>query len=83
MAHKKDLRGGVAEMRSVARLLNAWAGDMERSLDKREAIPADPPEAPSEPIVEEPAPKPAVSADQLRSILAAKCAAGFRAQVRP
>ena len=82
MAHKKDLRGGIAEMRSVARLLSAWADDMERSLDKREAIPAEQPEALPKPTVAESAPAPAVSADQLRSILAAKCAAGFRTQVQ-
>ena len=97
MANKKDLRGGIIKMREVAQLLSGWADDMERSLEaekKKEPVAADAsagaPTAEAVPAasavgvpaasVAPAAPLPA--ADAVRAELAAKCAAGFRAQVQ-
>lgn len=97
MADKKDLRGGIEKMREVAQLLIGWADDMERSLDKPAEKPAEKPVAkPSrkaakkadaaeaeKPAAESDAAAPkAVTADQVRGILAGKCAAGFKTQVQ-
>ena len=88
----KDLRGGIARMREVAQLLNGWADEMERSLEKTEEKPVEKsaakpgkkavkkaetekPAAETELAASVAAPE-AVTADQGRSILAAKCAAG-------
>ena len=94
----KDLSGGIARMREVAQLLNGWADEMERSLEKTEEKPVDKSAAkPGRKAVKKAetvkpatetqlaasvaAPE-AVTADQVRSILAAKCAAGFKTQVQ-
>ena len=82
MVNKKDLRGGVAKMREVAELLTGWADDMERSLEKKPgkktvaALVAEPEE--STPAAE---PVAASSFEDVRGLLAAKSAAGYRAQV--
>ena len=75
MGNKLDLRGGMEKMREVARLLTDWAEDMERSLAGN---------VPDEPVAVPPeqTDPPAVTFDQARSLLAAKCAAGYRTQVQ-
>ena len=86
MANRKDFRGSIEKMREVAELLSGWADDMERSLEKKtggkkatEEVAAEivvPVEAAAESAV------PVVpSFEELRGLLAAKSAAGYRAQV--
>ena len=97
MADKKDLRGGIEKMREVAQLLIGWADDMERSLDKPDEKPAektvakpgrkaakkaDAAEAEKPAAESDAAASKAVTADQVRGILAGKCAAGFKTQVQ-
>ena len=91
MVNKKDLRGGIAKMREVAQLLSGWADDMESSLEAKEkktaavataatAVPAAEvaPSADAAPA----APAELPEAESVRTVLAAKCAAGFRTQVQ-
>ena len=91
MVNKKDLRGGIEKMREVAQLLSGWADDMESSLEAKEkktaavataatAVPAaeDAPSADAAPA----APAELPEAESVRTVLAAKCAAGFRTQVQ-
>jgi len=92
MVNKKDLRGGIAKMREVAQLLSGWADDMESSLEAKEkktaadalsAAEAAPavkvaPSADAAPA----APAELPEAESVRTVLAAKCAAGFRTQVQ-
>ena len=98
MANKKDLRGGIVKMREVAQLLSGWADDMERSLEAaKKEVPKVEPEVAAVPAAEAvtegaaevvpaasvaPAAAPLPAADAVRAELAAKCAAGFRAQVQ-
>ena len=92
MVNKKDLRGGIEKMREVAQLLSGWADDMESSLEAKEkktaadalsAAEAAPavkvaPSADAAPA----APAELPEAESVRTVLAAKCAAGFRTQVQ-
>ena len=91
MVNKRDLRGGIEKMREVAQLLSGWADDMESSLEAKEkktaavataatAVPAaeDAPSADAAPA----APAELPEAESVRTVLAAKCAAGFRTQVQ-
>lgn len=97
MANKKDLHGSIEKMREVAELLTGWADDMERSLKNKgngkgestEDVPVkesvsvpDPgsdsgSESVSEPVSEVAPP----SFEELRGLLAAKSAGGYRTQV--
>ena len=97
MANKKDLRGNVVKMREVAELLSGWADDLEATLEKktcdRKTAAAAMGDVPVEasPAVVEPEPAPAEAAasaavtplsfEEVRGVLAAKSAAGYRTQV--
>ena len=93
MANKKDLRGSIEKMREVAELLTGWADDMERSLKNKGNRKNDSSETVSEmePVsvsdsdsgsapesVSDVAPP---SFEELRGLLAAKSAGGYRTQV--
>ena len=93
MANKKDLRGSIEKMREVAELLTGWADDMERSLKNKGnrksestedvpvkefvSVPDSGSESVSEPVSEVTPP----SFEELRGLLAAKSAGGYRTQV--
>lgn len=94
MVNKKDLRGGIEKMREVAQLLSGWADDMESSLEAKEKkTAADAPSAAEAAPAGKVAPAPSADAapaapaelpeaESVRTVLAAKCAAGFRTQVQ-
>lgn len=76
MANKKDLRGGLEKMREVAELLNAWADDLESSLEKKNTK-----KAAAAAAGAAPAPAAPPSLEEVRGLLAEKSAAGYREQV--
>ena len=96
MDKMEGLRAGAAEMRSVAQRLNQWADDLEASFQAKASAPpevdaagtgsagkkkktAD--KAAAEPAAAEEK-KAALTLPEVRAVLAEKCAAGFRAQVK-
>ena len=96
MDKREGLRAGVAEMRSVAQRLNQWADDLEASFRDQEAPEQEvdagkPAAAPrkkraadqtcAEPAAVEETRK-ALTLQEVRAILAEKCAAGFGTQVK-
>ena len=91
MDKMKELRTGVAEMRSVASRLLLWADDLEKSFHDSETaegkVEGDGGES-SGSVGSEPLPDPCtekgktLSLPEVRAILAEKCAAGFGEQVK-
>ncbi len=79
MANKKDLRGSIEKMREVAELLTGWADDMERSLKNKANRKDDGSEVVSEKGTVSGVTPP--SFEELRGLLAAKSAGGYRTQV--
>lgn len=66
MKNKKDIMSGVAEMRSVATRLQAWADDLEAAYQDEKV---------SESVEK-------LTLMEVRAILAEKCAAGYGTQVK-
>ena len=96
MDKREGLRAGIAEMRSVAQRLMAWADDLEASFRDQEAPEPEvdagkPAAAPrkkraADKAVAEPAAaaetRKALTLPEVRAVLAEKCAAGFGTQVK-
>ena len=70
MTDKKDLRGNLIKMREVAEFLNAWADDLEKTLQDKGAGVASDTETKEMKLAE------------VREILTEKHAAGFKEQVK-
>ena len=89
MVNQKDLRAGVGKMREVAELLCGWADDMERSLEEKPrgeglgdaVVVADAADGVSADGAVVGAASVPLSYEELRGLLAAKSAAGYRTQV--
>ena len=90
MNKTEGLRAGVAEMRSVAQRLMAWADDLEASFRPPETDEGKVPASEPAPVEKEKgAPKEtakenagALTLPEVRAILAEKVAAGFGTQVK-